>query len=327
MIEKESDIFADYEEIPCLAIHWDEPYKLRAFYTTGRKHITLYHISQDEVQVEQVNRLPKDYKLFVMTSLLCANRFLMLGMEVQARATNLIVRKKRPRNRYSNEKDIFQVGMANDGQHILLYENKVASERTLSIGAGTFCHITDVDNLLESWLGVVDINTFLALKQMQKDYCYKMMKLLEIDENLVFPSGDSFCHVDPDSEHRDIVADSKYYYTHEWKDTDGFNGQLAGVANDKGLWGFVDLHGNLVIPCQWKWVGRFIHYYAAEVKNDEGKFGLIDRQGHVVEPCVWDSRLGGLQEATDKYCQAMTKIYGPPELLCHAPSVVGKKYM
>lgn len=52
-----------------------------------------------------------------------------------------------------------------------------------------------------------------------------------------------------------------------------------------GLWGFVDQHGELIIPCEWEVVGMVVNGRAPVCKD--GKWGAIDRAGKLIVPCEW----------------------------------------
>ncbi len=52
-----------------------------------------------------------------------------------------------------------------------------------------------------------------------------------------------------------------------------------------GLWGFVDQHGELILPCEWEEVGMVVDGRAPVQKN--GLWGVIDRTGKQIVPCEW----------------------------------------
>lgn len=52
-----------------------------------------------------------------------------------------------------------------------------------------------------------------------------------------------------------------------------------------GLWGFVDQHGKLIIPCEWEAVGMVVNGRAPVCKD--GKWGAIDQTGELIVPCKW----------------------------------------
>ena len=67
----------------------------------------------------------------------------------------------------------------------------------------------------------------------------------------------------------------------------GFYGEydMWPVQRD-GLWGFVDQHGKLILPCEWEEVGMVVNGRAPVCKD--GKWGAIDRAGKLIVPCEWD---------------------------------------
>ena len=59
---------------------------------------------------------------------------------------------------------------------------------------------------------------------------------------------------------------------------------LARVKKER-KWGFVDLTGNLVIPCEWDSAWEFSEGLAAV--NRYGRVGFINTNGELVIPCEW----------------------------------------
>ena len=56
--------------------------------------------------------------------------------------------------------------------------------------------------------------------------------------------------------------------------------------------GFIDINGNLIVPCQWKGASSF-HEGMARVTEDNGKWdggltGFINKEGELVCPCIWE---------------------------------------
>ena len=89
----------------------------------------------------------------------------------------------------------------------------------------------------------------------------------------------------------------------QWKYVGGFSESMAAVANDKGMWGFINKTGNEIITCMWLYVGDFIEGLA-NVCDDKGKWGFINKTGEVVVPCKWTdakSFSGGLARIKDDY--------------------------
>ena len=65
----------------------------------------------------------------------------------------------------------------------------------------------------------------------------------------------------------------------------GYIHHLAYVKKD-GKYGFVDIHGNLVIPCIYDYARSFSEGLA--YVNKDGKEGYIDIHGNLVIPCIYD---------------------------------------
>ena len=61
--------------------------------------------------------------------------------------------------------------------------------------------------------------------------------------------------------------------------------ELHHIHRD-GKYGFADKTGQVVIPCQWKWIGDFSEGLAM-VQDEDDKCGYIDKTGQVVIPCQW----------------------------------------
>ena len=68
--------------------------------------------------------------------------------------------------------------------------------------------------------------------------------------------------------------------------TGDFHEGLAKVQKN-GKWGFVNKHGEIIIPCEYDDVGDF-HEGLARVQKD-GKYGFIDKNGIEVIPCIYNS--------------------------------------
>ena len=78
-----------------------------------------------------------------------------------------------------------------------------------------------------------------------------------------------------------IVSNEKY------RDVDFYyNGRARALDRKTWKYGFLDRHGNEVIPCVWRSAGQFSEYLVA-VQNDERKVGYVDVTGRLVIPCTW----------------------------------------
>lgn len=66
-----------------------------------------------------------------------------------------------------------------------------------------------------------------------------------------------------------------------------YHNGLARVYNRKtNKFGFIDRHGNEVIPCIWSSAGEFSQYLAG-VKDESEECGYVDVTGKLVIPCDW----------------------------------------
>lgn len=84
-----------------------------------------------------------------------------------------------------------------------------------------------------------------------------------------------------DNEGYKIVTNKEYFFAENF-----YNGRSRVLSRKTKKFGFIDLHGEEVIPCTWRSAGQFSEYLAA-VQNDECKCGYVDVSGRVVIPCTW----------------------------------------
>lgn len=73
------------------------------------------------------------------------------------------------------------------------------------------------------------------------------------------------------------------------EDIGSFNEGLAAIKKD-GKYGYVDIHGNLVIAREFDAAGMFVCGLAPVCKNE--KWGYIDKTGQMVVPCQYDGTYG-----------------------------------
>lgn len=67
-----------------------------------------------------------------------------------------------------------------------------------------------------------------------------------------------------------------------------YHNGLARVQDRKTkLFGFIDRHGNEVIPCTWRSAGDFSQHLA-DVQDEYEKYGYVDVTGEIVIPCEWN---------------------------------------
>ena len=79
-----------------------------------------------------------------------------------------------------------------------------------------------------------------------------------------------------------------------WDNCGDFSQGLARVMNAEKKWGYISQKGELIIPCQWQEVQDF-HNDLAAVMTTENKWGFIDKKGNIVLPCEWMTTKGFLQ--------------------------------
>lgn len=73
----------------------------------------------------------------------------------------------------------------------------------------------------------------------------------------------------------------------QWKYVHGFRDGLAIVVNEEEKKGYIDTKGNIVSPCQWEDIVIF-REGMSPVKDGNGKWGAIDKEGKLVIPCIWN---------------------------------------
>ena len=78
-----------------------------------------------------------------------------------------------------------------------------------------------------------------------------------------------------------------------WRSVGHFSEYMAGVQNSNGKVGFVDVKGELAIPCKWDEAWPFREGVAKVLNNS--RLGLINHSGEMVTPCVWKA-MGEMNE-------------------------------
>ena len=81
---------------------------------------------------------------------------------------------------------------------------------------------------------------------------------------------------------------------------------LLPVKRD-GLYGYADITGNVVIPCQWIEAGSF-REGLAQIMNKKRKIGFIDKEGREVIPCQWR------KYSVNGVCQRPRQSSNPPSV-------------
>ncbi|MBR5686487.1 MAG: WG repeat-containing protein [Prevotella sp.] len=89
-----------------------------------------------------------------------------------------------------------------------------------------------------------------------------------------------------------------------WGKAGEFSEYMAGVQGDNKKCGYIDVTGRMAIPCVWE-NGWPFHEGLAKVQ-DRGKVGMIDQSGQIVIPCIWKGMgdfsdgLAGVQDSDGK---------------------------
>ncbi|MBP5136992.1 MAG: WG repeat-containing protein, partial [Paludibacteraceae bacterium] len=76
-----------------------------------------------------------------------------------------------------------------------------------------------------------------------------------------------------------------------WRSVRYYQEGLGCVVDAEEKYGYVDLNGNVVIPCQFVYGGWFSEGLAAvAISADYSiKYGFIDKTGKIVIPCQWEN--------------------------------------
>ena len=82
------------------------------------------------------------------------------------------------------------------------------------------------------------------------------------------------------------VSEIKVNYKSKYKTVNRLSEGLAAVQHSRtGLWGFIDIEGNEIIPCQYSYANAF-HEGRSLVKSIKADLcGYIDKTGNLVIPC------------------------------------------
>ena len=71
-----------------------------------------------------------------------------------------------------------------------------------------------------------------------------------------------------------------------WRSAGPFSEYMAGVHDNYRRCGYVDVTGRLAIPCTWI-EGWPFHEGYARVQGEHKRIGMIDQRGKLVVPCIW----------------------------------------
>lgn len=79
-----------------------------------------------------------------------------------------------------------------------------------------------------------------------------------------------------------VISDKEYSMIGPFR-----NGLAVAHSRKTKKFGFIDRHGNEVVPCCWRSVGPFNEYMAAVV-DEHRRCGYVDVTGRLVVQCLWD---------------------------------------
>lgn len=99
-----------------------------------------------------------------------------------------------------------------------------------------------------------------------------------------------------------IDKTGKIVISNVWRHAEDFKDGLALVQNKEGRYGFIDITGAEIIPCQWKSVGSWNKQFCeglARVSDENDLHGFIDKTGSVVS-CQW--------KYTDDFCEGLAVV-------------------
>lgn len=80
-----------------------------------------------------------------------------------------------------------------------------------------------------------------------------------------------------------VITNEKYSHISHFR-----HGLAMALSKSTKKWGFVDRHGNEVIPCIWKNVGILNDYTVAVVDDKTNLVGYMDVRGKMISPCIWE---------------------------------------
>lgn len=120
---------------------------------------------------------------------------------------------------------------------------------------------------------------------------------------IVFQNGKEYII---DSNFKILFASNEFYEI-----SDNFYDGLAKVRNKKtNKYGFINLKGDLVIPCVYNNVGNFSEGLCL-IYNDNNKAGFINKSGEIVIPTIYDyTSWLGMPDFKDGYISVNKKING-----------------
>ena len=85
----------------------------------------------------------------------------------------------------------------------------------------------------------------------------------------------------------------------QYTNIESFSEGMAAVSKG-GKWGFIDIYGNEIVPCEYSHVEKFSDGCAAVAKGN--KYGFVDKSGKLFVPCKYTY-------APDSRGEAMTSFY------------------
>lgn len=87
-------------------------------------------------------------------------------------------------------------------------------------------------------------------------------------------------------------------YDHPWAEATHYHRGVSLVKDESGLWGMIDLEGNVLVPCQWRdvshsWLLPFAHGDVMGVVSEDNLVGFVNTAGEMVIPYQFDRTLLG----------------------------------
>ena len=80
-----------------------------------------------------------------------------------------------------------------------------------------------------------------------------------------------------------VITNEKYSHISHFR-----HGLAMAQDKETKKWGFIDRHGNEVIPCIWRNVGILNDYTVAVVDDKTNLAGYMDVRGKMISPCIWE---------------------------------------
>lgn len=148
--------------------------------------------------------------------------------------------------------------------------------------------------------GVYDNTMVVSREEIKDDKILIYYNVIDLNGNKILPQDYAWCSEKVSDGWVRVKNDDSSYSYHSlhskgkmkvcWKNALDFSNGFAAVQDDFGRWGFIDLSGELVIPCQFDYIGQswdgldgFDQFGRVWVSRNGDDF-MIDKAGSPVSP-------------------------------------------